>query len=167
MQYNVAAGNPFAVLTAVVAPAILTNASSVPGTWHEQSPRTCRRSHPHRCRAVGFVRTGHRRYPVWSAQLAPLHARNSLSRRCACSALGSDHLLRPRLSPWVVQLRVTMARSLFFTVPTLAVLTGASAVSGLCAGCVLMVRETQVAVKSLEEEARTHPRLDHQPHPPR
>ena len=36
----------------------------------------------------------------------------------------------------------------------LAVLTGASAVMGLSLGCVLMVRETQLAVKSLEEEAK-------------
>lgn len=60
MQFNVVAGNPFAVLTAIVAPAILTNASSVlaQGT----SNRLARhRSHPRRCRAVGFLRTGHRR----------------------------------------------------------------------------------------------------------
>ena len=42
----------------------------------------------------------------------------------------------------------------FYSAATLAVLTGASAVFGLCAGCVLMVRETRLAVKSLEEEAK-------------
>jgi hypothetical protein len=35
-----------------------------------------------------------------------------------------------------------------------AVLTGASAVVGLAWECVLMVRETQIAVQYLEEEAR-------------
>lgn len=61
-----------------------------------------------------------------------------------------------------------MATSLLFTsAATLAVLTGASAVFGLCAGCVLMVRETQIAVKSLDEEAKTHAGLHHQARPPR
>jgi len=36
----------------------------------------------------------------------------------------------------------------------LAFLTGAAAVTGLAWGCILMVRETQLAVHSLEEEAR-------------
>jgi hypothetical protein len=54
----------------------------------------------------------------------------------------------------------------FYSAATPAVLTGASAVFGLCAGCVLMVRERQLAVKSLEEEAKIHAGLQHQPQPP-
>ena len=52
---------------------------------------------------------------------------------------------------------------LFQAAAALAIVTGASAVLGLCAGCVLMVRETQLAVKYLEEEAKTQAALHHPP----
>jgi hypothetical protein len=42
---------------------------------------------------------------------------------------------------------------LFEVAAALAILTGASAVFGLCSGCVLMVRETRLAVTNLSEEA--------------
>ena len=45
-------------------------------------------------------------------------------------------------------------RSLLEAAAALAFLTGASAVAGLAWGCILMVRETQIAVHYLEEEAR-------------
>jgi hypothetical protein len=49
-------------------------------------------------------------------------------------------------------------RLLFEAAAALAVLTGASAVLGLASGCVLMVRETQLAVRNLAEEARIRAR---------
>ena len=45
-------------------------------------------------------------------------------------------------------------RLLFEAMVALAVVTGTSAVIGLASGCVLMVRETQIAVKNLSAEAR-------------
>src|SRR2546429_4774794 len=47
------------------------------------------------------------------------------------------------------------------TAAALAVLTGASAVFGLCAGCALMVRETHLAVKSLEDRKSTRLNSSH------
>lgn len=51
---------PSPFLTAIVAPHPHQRLLG-PGTGHEQSHCTCHRSHPRRCRAVGFLRTGHRR----------------------------------------------------------------------------------------------------------
>lgn len=152
MQYNVVAGNPFAVLTAIVAPAILTNASSVLALG--TSNRLARVAD---------------RTRIVAAQLAPLHVRAQLLVKAlllfyaglglfAASALASVGGSIETFYGYVVA---------FYSAATLAVLTGASAVFGLCAGCVLMDRETQIAVKSLGEEAKTHAGLHHQPGPPR
>jgi hypothetical protein len=43
---------------------------------------------------------------------------------------------------------------LFEAAGALSILSGASAVSSLAVGCVLMVHETRLAVQSLAEEAR-------------
>jgi len=50
---------------------------------------------------------------------------------------------------------------------SLAIRTGAPAGFGWCAGCGLMVRETQRAVKYLGEEAKTQAALHRPPQPPR
>lgn len=152
MQYNVVAGNPFAVLTAIVAPAILTNASSVLalGTSNRLA------------RVVDRTR-------IVAAQLAPLHVRAQLLVKAL-------RLFYAGLGLFAASALVSVGGSIetfygyvvaFYSAATLAVLTGASAVFALCAGCVLMVRETQIAVKSLDEEAKTHAGLHHQPGPPR
>lgn len=152
MQYNVVARNPFAVLTAIVAPAILTNASSVLalGTSNRLA------------RVVDRTR-------IVAAQLAPLHVRAQLLVKAL-------RLFYAGLGLFAASALVSVGGSIetfygcvvaFYSAATLAVLTGASAVFGLCAGCVLMVREPQIAVKSLDEEAKTHAGLHHQPRPPR
>jgi hypothetical protein len=46
------------------------------------------------------------------------------------------------------------SRLLFEAAAALAIVTGASAVVGLAWGCVLMVRETRLAVQNLAEEAK-------------
>jgi Protein of unknown function (DUF2721) len=165
VQYNVVAGNPFAVLTAVVAPAILTNASSVLalGTSNRLA-RVVDRTRIVAAQLASFE-PGSADYQVWSAQLRPLHVRTQLLVKAL-------RLFYAGLGLFAASALVSVGGSigayygqvvLFHTAAALAVLTGASAVFGLCAGCSLMVRETQLAVKYLEEEAKTQARLHHQP----
>src|SRR5215469_8930411 len=78
VQYSVVAGNPFAVLTAVVAPAILTNASSVLALG--TSNRLARVVDRTRIVAAQLAscEPGSADHQVWSAQLTPLHVRTQL-----------------------------------------------------------------------------------------
>ena len=92
---------------------------------------------------------------MWSAQLNPLRIRSKLLVKAlrffyaglglfAASALVS---VGGSIAAYYSQ------KIMFEAGAALAVLSGASAVLSLASGCVLMVRETQLAVQSLEEEA--------------
>jgi len=170
VQYGTTvAGNPFAILTAIVAPAILTNASSVLALG--TSNRLARVVDRTRIVAAQLASlepaTGD--YQVWSAQLAPLHLRSQLLVKAL-------RFFYAGLGLFAASALVSVGGSivayygrpaLFRGAAALAILTGSSAVFGLCAGCALMVRETQLAVKYLEEEARTQVALRHPPQPSR
>lgn len=169
MQYQSVAGNPFAVLTAIVAPAILTNASSVLalGTSNRLA-RVVDRTRIVAAQLASFE-PGTADYQVWAAQLAPLHVRSQLLVKAL-------RFFYAGLGLFAASALVSVGGSivayygqpvLFRAAAALAVLTGGSAVFGLCAGCVQMVRETQLAVKYLEEEAKTQVALHHKPQPPR
>jgi branched-subunit amino acid transport protein len=155
VQYTTVAGNPFAVLTAIVAPAILTNASSVLalGTSNRLA-RVVDRTRVVAAELAAFE-PGSPDHQRWLAQLEPLGVRAQLLLRAlrffyaglglfAASALVS---VGGSIAAYYAQ------RLLFEAAAALAVLTGASAVLGLVSGCVLMVRETQLAVRILAEEA--------------
>jgi hypothetical protein len=75
MPYSPIAENPFAVLTAVVAPAILTNASSVLalGTSNRLA-RVVDRTRIVAGQLAGFD-PGSSDYQMWAAQLEPLQVR--------------------------------------------------------------------------------------------
>ena len=167
LQYNAVAGNPFAVLTAIVAPAILTNASSVLalGTSNRLA-RVVDRTRIVAAQLASFE-PGTPDHQVWAAQLAPLHLRGQLLVKAL-------RFFYAGLGLFAASALVSVGGSivayygqaaLFRAAATLAILTGASAVFGLCAGCVLMVRETQLAVKYLEEEAKTQVALRHTAQP--
>ncbi|HKW31991.1 MAG TPA: DUF2721 domain-containing protein [Candidatus Acidoferrum sp.] len=167
MQYNAVAGNPFAVLTAIVAPAILTNASSVLALG--TSNRLARVVDRTRIVAaqLAFFEPGTADHQMWSPQLAPLHLRTQLLVKAL-------RLFYVGLGLFAASALVSVSGSiaayygrpaLFHAAAALAIINGASAVFGLCAGCLLMVRETQLAVKSLEEEAKTQAALHHPPQP--
>jgi hypothetical protein len=160
VQYTAVAGNPFAVLTAIVAPAILTNASSVLalGTSNRLA-RVVDRTRVVAAELSAFEPESPD-YQMWAAQLEPLGIRAQLLLRAlrffyaglglfAASALVS---VGGSIATYYGQ------RLLFEAAAALAVLTGASAVVGLASGCVLMVRETQLAVRILAEEARIRAR---------
>lgn len=168
MQYSAMASNPFAVLTAIVAPAILTNASSVLALG--TSNRLGRVVDRTRVVAaeMAALEIDSPDYKSWAAQLVPLQVRvQQLVRalRMFYAALGLFS------ASALVSVGGSLAayynqKLLFELMVILAMLTGASAVIGLSVGCVVMVRETQLAVKSLSEEAklraRHHPAV--QPH---
>ena len=169
MQYTAVAGNPFAVLTAIVAPAILTNASSVLalGTSNRLA-RVVDRTRIVAAQLAAFE-PGTADHQVWAAQLAPLHIRSQLLVRAL-------RFFYAGLGLFAASALVSVGGSivayygqpaLFHAAAALAIITGASAVFGLCAGCLLMVRETQLAVKYLEEEAKTQAALHHPPLPSR
>ena len=160
MQYTAVAGNPFAVLTAIVAPAILTNASSVLalGTGNRLA-RVVDRTRIVAAEMVASEPEGPD-YQMWAAQLGPLQVRAQLLVKAlrffyaglglfAASALVS---VGGSIAAYYGQ------RLVFAAAAALAVLTGASAVLGLASGCVLMVRETQLAVRNLAEEAKARVR---------
>ena len=169
MQYTAVVGNPFAVLTAIVAPAILTNASSVLALG--TSNRLARVVDRTRVVAAELDKFEPESpdHQIWAAQLEPLGVRTQLLVKAlrlfyaglglfAASALVS---VSGSIAAYYGQ------RFLFETAAALAVLTGASAVLGLASGCVLMVRETQLAVRSLAEEAQSRARHHRVAEPPR
>jgi len=161
VQYNTVGGNPFAVLTAIVAPAILTNASSVLalGTSNRLARVVDRtRIVTKELAAFGPESAEHK---LWAAQLEPLHVRAQM-------LLKALRLFYAGLGLFAASALVSVSgaiaayygqRLLFEAGAALAVLTGASEVLGLAGGCVLMDHETQLAVQSLTEEAKIHARL--------
>jgi len=161
MQYPLMANNPFAVLTAIVAPAILTNACSVLalGTSNRLGRVV------DRTRVVAADIAASRRdsaeYVEWISQLRALETRVQMllrALRLIYAALGLF------ASSALISVGGSIAafyglRLVFRIGGLLALTTGTCAVIGLSVGCYLMVNETRLAVKSLGEEARMRIRL--------
>jgi len=161
MQYQFVANNPFAVLTAIVAPAILTNACSVLalGTSNRLG-RVVDRTRVVASDIAGSA-PGSEGFLEWTSQLRALEIRIHMllrALRLFYAALGLF------ASSALISVAGSMAafygqRFLFQLGAFLAVVTGGSAVIGLSAGCFTMVSETRLAVKSLGEEARMRIKL--------
>jgi Protein of unknown function (DUF2721) len=156
VQYtSTVAGNPFAVLTAIVAPAILTNASSVLALG--TSNRLARGVD--RTRVVwaelAALDHGSPDYQLWATQLPPLHERAQLLvRALRFFYAGLGLFAASALVSVVGSIGAYYGQALLFEIgASLGILTGASAVLALSSGCFLMVRETQLAVRYLAEEA--------------
>jgi hypothetical protein len=156
VQYPSLAENPFAVLTAIVAPAILTNASSVLALG--TSNRLGRVVDRTRIVAseIAAAEAGTETSRAWHEQFAALEQRAHMLIRAL-------RLFYAALGLFTSAALVSVAGSIsaywgfklgFEIAAVLAVLTGASAVIGLSVGCTLMVHETRLAVRSLAEEAR-------------
>lgn len=161
MQYQFVANNPLAVLTAIVAPAILTNACSVLALG--TSNRLGRVVDRTRVVAADIAASapGSEEHREWTSQLRALEVRvQTLLRalRLIYAALGLF------ASSALISVGGSMAayyglRIVFRLGGLLAVTTGTCAVLGLSVACYLMVNETRLAVKSLGEEARMRIRL--------
>ena len=168
MQYASIGSNPFAVLTAIVAPAILTNASSILalGTSNRLG-RVVDRTRVVAGELDGFE-PGSPEYESWAAQLDRLQVRAQL-------LLKALRLFYAALGLFAASALVSVGGSiaayygqklLFQVAAACAVVTGGSAVVGLASGCTVMVHETRLAVRNLAEEARIrsgHQRGDEQP----
>lgn len=163
MQYTTISSNPFAVLTAIVAPAILTNASSVLalGTSNRLA-RVVDRTRVITAE-LSELEPGSADYQAWAAQIGPLQVRAQLLVKAL-------RLFYAGLGLFAASALVSVGGSIsayygqrigFEAGAALAVVTGASAVVGLAWGCVLMVRETQLAVRVLAEEAKLRARHHH------
>jgi hypothetical protein len=161
MQYQFVANNPFAVLTAIVAPAILTNACSVLALG--TSNRLGRVVDRTRVVAsdIAASKPGSEGFVEWTSQLRALETRTHMllrALRLFYAALGLF------ASSALISVAGSIAafygqRLLFQVGAVLAVVSGGSAVLGLSAGCFSMVNETRLAVKSLGEEARMRIKL--------
>ncbi len=168
MQYQALAGNPFAVLTAIVAPAILTNACSVLalGTTNRLGRVVDRTRVVANDIASSLLGSPER--DDWMKQLKTLQVRSQLllkSMRCYYAAIGLF------AASALVSVGGSVAsyygqKLMFELAASLAVVTGASAVLSLCLGCGLMVHETRLAVQSLAKEAEASIR-EHRPSSPK
>ena len=155
LQTSSLGNNPFAVLTAIVAPAILTNASSVLalGTSNRLGRVV------DRTRVVygdlAATAPGSSEHKEWTDQLTSLRSRAQMllaALRLFYAALG--FFATSALVSVGGSIAAYYAQKLWFEVAAgLAVLSGASAVVGLAVGCTLMVHETRLAVQSLAAEA--------------
>jgi hypothetical protein len=157
MEYSLAA-DPFSILTIVVAPAVLTNASSVLalGT-NNRLARVADRTHAVTAQ-LAKLDPHAKSYAVSVAQLSTLQTRAQfLLRALRCFYLG----LGLFASSALISIAGSIAgyfggRSGFQTAAGIGVVCGASAVVALVCGCVLMIRETQLAVRDLAYEAKSH-----------
>jgi len=161
MQYQFVANNPFAVLTAIVAPAILTNACSVLALG--TSNRLGRVVDRTRVVAsdIAASKPGSEGFVEWTSQLRALETRTHMllrALRLFYAALGL--FASSALISVAGSITAFYGQRLLFQVgAVLAVVSGGSAVLGLSAGCFSMVNETRLAVKSLGEEARMRIKL--------
>lgn len=148
------ATNPFASLTVVAGPAVLTNACSVLALG--TSNRLARVVDRTRVvtRDMAGLTQGTKEYELHARQRQRLAVRSHLllrALRAVYAALGgfaSAALLMVVASI----LELSSRLSIYKPVAAIALVAGIGAVIGLVYGCSLMVRETRLAVQYLEEE---------------
>jgi hypothetical protein len=156
MQSQFVANNPFAVLTAIVAPAILTNACSVLALGI--SNRLGRVVDRTRVVASDIASSPKNSlaYRGWTAQMHALEVRWKRLLRAL-------RLIYAALGLFAATALISVAGSvaafygahLVFQIGViLAMAAGVLAVIGLTLGCYEMVEETRLAVLSLEDEAQ-------------
>lgn len=158
MECTLAGADPFSILTVVVAPAVLTNASSVLalGT-NNRLARVADRTHAVTAQ-LAKLEPGARDYEVSKAELPALQTRAQLLLRALrCFYLGLGLFASSALISIAGSIAVYYGgRSTFQITGGIGLLCGASAVISLVSGCVLMIRETQLAVTGLAFEAKSH-----------
>jgi hypothetical protein len=158
MEYTSVAADPFSILTVVVAPAVLTNASSVLalGT-NNRLARVADRTHVLTAQ-LAKLEPGAREHEVSATELATLQTRAQLLLRALrCFYLGLGLFASSALISIAGSILVYYGGSLAFQIAAgIGVVCGASAVIALVCGCSLMIRETQLAVKGLAYEAKSH-----------
>ncbi len=150
--------SPFAILTAIVAPAILTNACSVLSLGTAQ--RVARVVD--RTRAVTAEITNHEPgsdlYKGLTHQIDLLRVRGRLlvrALRYAYMALGgfASSALIAVLGGLLSHYQQAQATRI---VTSIGLVVGVISVTGLTTACILMVRETAIAIDNLTEEAQLY-----------
>jgi Protein of unknown function (DUF2721) len=158
MEYTSVATDPFSILTVVVAPAVLTNASSVLalGT-NNRLARVADRSHAVTAQ-LAKLEPGAREHEIPVAELAALQTRAQLLLRALrCFYLGLGLFASSALISIAGSIVVYYGLPSAFRIAAgIGVVCGTSAVIALVCGCVLMIRETQLAVKGLAYDAKSH-----------
>src|SRR5271169_4680338 len=158
MQYTLAGADPFSILTIVVAPAVLTNASSVLalGT-NNRLARVADRTHAV-IERLSTLQPGATNYELAKAQLPALQTRAQLLLRALrYFYLGLGLFASSALISIAGSIVVYYGGRMTFQIAAgIGVLCGALAVISLVCGCVLMIRETQLAVRGLAVDAKSH-----------
>ena len=150
--------DPFSILTVVVAPAVLTNASSVLalGT-NNRLARVADRVHVATSQ-LAQLDPGSRDYQFYAAQLPDLQTRAQLllgALRCFYSGLGL--FASSAIISIAGSIVVYYGRPAAFVIAAgIGVVCGASAVIAMVCGSVFMIRETQLAVKGLVYATKSH-----------
>jgi hypothetical protein len=150
--------DPFSILTVVVAPAVLTNASSVLalGT-NNRLARVADRTHAVTAQ-LAKLEPGDPHYRLSAARLPTLQTRAQLLLRALrCFYLGLGLFASSALISIAGSIVMYYGgRSAFQTAAAIGVVSGASAVISLVCGCVLMIRETRLAVSDLANDVKSH-----------
>jgi hypothetical protein len=148
--------NPFAALTTVVAPAILTNASSVLclGTANRLA-RVVDRTHVVSAELAGVAPTA-KSYVVRRRQLEALRARWTLVLRAL-------KLFYMSLGSFAAATLISLFGAVFASsgqhlpfpfIAFFGLVSGTLGVAGLVFGCSILVQETRLSLQNLEEETR-------------
>jgi Protein of unknown function (DUF2721) len=158
MEYTSVVADPFSILTVVVAPAVLTNASSVLalGT-NNRLARVADRTHALTAQ-LAKLEPGAREHELSAGELAALQTRAQLLLRALrYFYLGLGLFASSALISIAGSIMVYYGwPSAFRIAAGIGVACGASAVIALVCGCVMMIRETQLAVKGLAYDAKSH-----------
>jgi hypothetical protein len=150
--------NPFTILTAVAAPAILTNACSVLalGTSNRIARVVDRSRVIMKAQAEADAKEPH--YNAYARQINMLRVRGGLllrALRLFYAALGmfATTALTAIVGSAMVAFDLNLA---FHAAAVFGFIVGALAVIGVVGGCAMMVRETRLAVQSVAEEHELH-----------
>ena len=150
------AENPFTALTIVVAPAILTNASSLLcfGTANRLA-RVMDRTRSVSAQLAGEgLNEGNR--AMYEHQLRGLEVRwNLILRALRCFYMSLGSFAAAALISLFGSMPVFSVLPVgFIAIALMALSPGTVGVGGLVAGCAMMMRETRLAVQSLAEETQ-------------
>ena len=150
------AENPFTALTIVVAPAILTNASSLLcfGTANRLS-RVMDRARAVSAQLAG-VRPNEGNRAIYEHELRGLEVRwNLILRALRCFYMSLGSFAAAALISLFGSMPVFSVLPVgFIAIALMALSSGTVGVGGLVAGCAMMMRETRLAVQSLAEETQ-------------
>ena len=148
--------NPFTVLSLIAAPAVLTNASSVMALG--TSNRFARAIDRARVLSAELEKPDAEQNPLTPVRIRQLQRSETRAQRLL-QALSAFYLALGNFAAAALvsligaSLSTSEHRLIFRVALGLALITGAVGVSGLVAGCLMLVQETRLALLNVTEEA--------------